>query len=116
MGSFSMNAGNTLAWIAGPVLSLTMGCPSIGEDIKRTDVYRRIRTALDTVRAIDTHDHLRPFDEIPGRDMTERGPGMTLHGVWAGSYYGWINPLSTWPEGASFDAWWAKAKTNFADA
>jgi len=90
--------------------------PLAGEDIKRTEVYKRIRAELDAVRAIDTHDHLRPFDEIPGRDLTDRGRGVTLHSVWAGSYYTWINPLSAWPEGASFDAWWAKAKHNFADA
>jgi uncharacterized protein len=88
----------------------------MGDDIKRTEIYRRIRTELDAVRAIDTHDHLRPFDEIPGRDLTDRGRGMTLHSVWAGSYYGWINPLSRWPDGATFDAWWAGAKHNFADA
>lgn len=95
---------------------LTLCHPLPGDDIKRTEVYKRIRAELDAVRAIDTHDHLRSFDEIPGRDLTERGRGMTLHSVWAGSYYGWINPLSPWPEGTSFDAWWAKAKHNFADA
>jgi len=90
--------------------------PLSGDDIKRTEVYKRIRAELDAVRAIDTHDHLRPFNEIPGRDATDRGRGMTLHSLWAGSYYRWINPLSPWPQGATFDAWWAKAKGDFADA
>lgn len=90
--------------------------PAAAEDIKRTDLYARIRKALDAVPAIDTHDHLRPFDEIPFRDVTDRGRGMTLHSVWRGSYYPWINPLSPWPEGASIDAWWAKARHDFADA
>jgi predicted TIM-barrel fold metal-dependent hydrolase len=91
--------------------------PPLGaEDIKQTDLYRRIRASLDAVPAIDTHDHLRPFDQIPFRDTTDRGKGLTLRGVWQGSYYPWINPLSPWPEGQPFDAWWAKAKHDFADA
>jgi hypothetical protein len=89
---------------------------SAAEDIKKSDLYRRIRTALDAVPAIDTHDHLRPFEEIPGRDLTDKGRGMTLRSIWGGSYYTWINPLSPWPEGKSFDVWWAKAKNDFADA
>jgi hypothetical protein len=92
-------------------------CPPLSaEDIKRTDLYTRIRAALDAVPAIDTHDHLRPFEEIPGRDQTDKGRGMTLHSVWAGSYYTWTNPLSAWPEGKSCDVWWAKAKHDFANA
>jgi Predicted metal-dependent hydrolase of the TIM-barrel fold len=90
--------------------------PSLADDIKQTELYRRIRAGLDAVPAIDTHDHLRPFDEIPFRDVTDTGKGMTLRGIWQGSYYPWINPLSPWPEGKSFDAWWAKAKHDFADA
>lgn len=89
---------------------------AIAEDIKRTEIYQRIRRALDAVPAIDTHDHLRPFEEIPGRDVTDKGRGMTLRSIWGGSYYTWINPLSPWPEGKSFDVWWAKAKHDFADA
>jgi uncharacterized protein len=111
-----MNARARLVGLAGLVLATAITDSVHGDDIKRTDIYRRIRMELDAVRAIDTHDHLRPFDEIPGRDLTDRGRGMTLHSVWAGSYYGWINPLSRWPDGATFDAWWAGAKHNFADA
>ena len=86
------------------------------EDIKKTELYQRIRNALDAVPAIDTHDHLRPFDALPGRDLTDKGRGMTLRSIWGGSYYTWINPLSAWPEGKSFDVWWAKAKHDFDDA
>jgi hypothetical protein len=79
--------------------ALPLSGPLAAEDIKRSEVYRRIRTALDAVPAIDTHDHLRPFADIPGRDATDRGRGMTLRSIWAGSYYTWTNPLSAWPEG-----------------
>ncbi len=85
-------------------------------DVKKTDTYRRIRAAIDAVPAIDTHDHLRPFDQIPFQDKTDRGTGMTMRSIWQGSYYTWIHPLSPWPEGAAFDAWWGDAKQNFQDA
>lgn len=87
-----------------------------GEDIKKSDLYKRIRASIDAVPAIDTHDHLRPFEEIPFRDVTDKGKGMTLHSVWQGSYYTWINPLSPWPEGKPFDVWWEKAQHDFKDA
>ena len=87
-----------------------------GEDIKKSDLYKRIRASIDAVPAIDTHDHLRPFEEIPFRDVTDQGKGMTLHSVWQGSYYTWINPLSPWPEGKPFDVWWEKAQHDFKDA
>jgi uncharacterized protein len=89
---------------------------AVAQDAKQSDAYARIKRSLDHVAAIDTHEHLRPFDQIPNRDLTDRGEGMTLHSLWAGSYYPWINPLSPWPAGQSFDAWWLVAKDDFADA
>ncbi|HWB12074.1 MAG TPA: amidohydrolase family protein [Pirellulales bacterium] len=86
------------------------------DDIKKSDLFRRIKASIDAVPAIDTHDHLRAFDEIPFRDETDRGPGMTLHSVWQGSYYPWTNKLSAWPKGASFDEWWRIARHDFDDA
>ena len=86
------------------------------DDVKLTDTYKRIRAAIDAVPAIDTHDHLRPFEQIAERDLTENGRGMTLHSIWQGSYYKWTNPLTGWQDGGSFDAWWSKAKGDFQDA
>lgn len=86
------------------------------QDVKKLPIYARLKASLDAVPAVDTHDHLRPFDEIPGRDQTDRGEGMTLHSIWQGSYYTWINPLSPWPAGKSFDAWWERARHDFDDA
>lgn len=86
------------------------------DDVKQTPLYQRIKAALDAVPAIDTHDHLRAFDEIPFRDETDQGLGMTLHGIWQGSYYPWTNPLSAWPKGAAFADWWGAAKRDFDDA
>jgi hypothetical protein len=98
------------------VLLVLLVGPLAADDIKRTELYQRIRASLDAVPAIDTHDHLRPFDDIPGRDQTDRGRGMTLHSVWAGSYYTWTNPLSAWPAGHSASQWWDKAKNDFTNA
>src|SRR5947199_10647917 len=90
--------------------------PIYADDVKVTDVYQRIRSAIDAVPAIDTHDHLRPFDQIAERNTTDVGRGMTLHSIWRGSYYPWTNPLTAWTDGESFDSWWTKSKTDFADA
>jgi predicted TIM-barrel fold metal-dependent hydrolase len=85
-------------------------------DIKTTPLYARIKAALDAVPAIDTHDHLRPFGELPNLDATDRGKGMTLHSIFAGSYFGGINRLTPWPEGKSFDDWWTLAHHDFDTA
>lgn len=85
-------------------------------DTKQSATYARVKEHLDRVPAIDTHDHLRPFPEIPGRIMTERGKGMTLYSLFRNSYYPWINPITTRQDGQSFDDWWKTAKSDFADA
>jgi predicted TIM-barrel fold metal-dependent hydrolase len=86
------------------------------EDAKKTDVYTRVKAGIDAVSAINTHDHLMPFEKIPHRNRTDRGEAMTLRSIWAGSYFTWIHPLDPWPEDGSFDTWWAKARHNFANA
>jgi uncharacterized protein len=82
-------------------------------DIKQTPLYARIKASLDSVPAIDTHDHLRPFGEIPNSDETDKGRGITLHSIFAGSYYPGINRLSPWPAGKSFDEWWKVGQHDF---
>jgi predicted TIM-barrel fold metal-dependent hydrolase len=78
--------------------------------------YDRIKSYLDSVPAIDTHDHLWPFDKLPGYVETDRGRGMNLAGLWRNSYYTWNHPLTPWKSGMKFDDWWAKAKHDFANA
>src|SRR5262252_4553373 len=77
------------------------------------ETYRRIKASLDAVPAIDTHDHLWPFDQLPGFVDTDRGRGMTLAGVWRNSYLTWYNPIAPWKSGGTFDEWWTKAKHDF---
>ncbi len=89
---------------------------TLAQGTRDTTTYRRIRTQLDAVPAIDTHDHLWPFDKLPGFVETDQGKGMTLASIFQSSYYRWINPLTPWKPGGKFDDWWAKAKHDFADA
>ncbi len=85
-------------------------------DVKETANYRSITAALDATPAIDTHDHLPPFDLIQGRVETERGFGMNLRSLWQSSYYTWFNPLSPWPKSGRFDEWWTTARNDFDNA
>lgn len=108
-------------FMAGAALSVallaSLACrPVAADDIKKSPLYARLKSGIDAVPAIDTHDHLQPFDQLPNLDDTDQGRGMTLHSIFAGSYYRWFNPLSPWPAGKSFDDWWAVAKDNFHDA
>lgn len=77
--------------------------------------YARMKAYLDSVPAIDTHDHLRPFDKLPGYVTTENGRGMNLAGLWHDSYLRRVKPLTPWPPGGKFADWWAKAKHDFDD-
>lgn len=90
--------------------------PMLHYDVKTSPLYARIKQSIDAVRAIDTHDHLRAFDEIPDRVATPRGNGMTLFSVWSHSYLKRTTPLSPWPADGNFDTWWKQAHDDFDDA
>jgi predicted TIM-barrel fold metal-dependent hydrolase len=102
--------------IAFLIFVLIPPAPAEAQGTRDTTTYRRIKAALDAVPAVDTHDHLWPFDRLPGYVETARGRGMNLSGLWRNSYYTWINPLAPWTPGGAFDAWWAQAQHSFADA
>src|SRR5438477_3787173 len=87
--------------------------PVLAQATRDTTTYRRIKKYLDTVPAIDTHDHLWPFDKLPGYVETERGKGMNLSSLWRNSYYTWNHPLTPWQPGGKFDDWWSKARRDF---
>ena len=86
------------------------------EDIKNTELYSRMKESLDSVPAIDTHEHLQAFEAIRNRVETPQGQGMTLYSIWAGSYLRRTTSLTPWPRDSSFDTWWAAAKDDFEDA
>ncbi len=102
--------------LVAAVLGGTCMPVTAGEDIKETDLYRRIKAALDAVPAIDTHDHLRPFAEIPGRHATPSGTGMSLWSIWATSYFPGLHRLTPWGEGMTFEQWWEQAQHDFDHA
>lgn len=77
--------------------------------------YRRIKAQLDAVPAIDTHDHLPPFNRLPGFVETEHGRGMNLASLWHNSYLKAFNRTTPWTPGGKFDAWWSRAKHDFDD-
>jgi predicted TIM-barrel fold metal-dependent hydrolase len=87
-----------------------------GEGTRETTLFRRIKKALDATPAIDTHDHLWPFDRLPGYVETQRGRGMNLAGLWRNSYFSGVHRLTPWTPGGSFTSWWDRAKHDFDDA
>lgn len=85
--------------------------------VSRQDpVWQRLRAYLQTVPVIDTHDHLPPFDQLPGYLETEWGKGMNLASIWRNSYFTWVHPLTAWPAGGPFEEWWRQAKDDFENA
>ncbi len=106
-----------MRFLAASIVVVQFAVPSLSaQDVKTTETYARIKAEIDSVRAINTHDHLKPFEQIGPRDQTEHGEGMTLRSIWAGSYFTWIHPLEPWPQDRSFDTWWSKAQHNFTNA
>ncbi|MCC6231118.1 MAG: amidohydrolase family protein [Verrucomicrobiales bacterium] len=99
-------------------LWLSLAATTVGAtlDVKSTESYRRIRTHLDRVPAIDTHDHLKPFEIMQGTVQTDRGVGMTLYSMWSSSYYSWIHQVTPWPKSGKFEEWWPLARNDFENA
>jgi predicted TIM-barrel fold metal-dependent hydrolase len=95
--------------------ALLLAVPVAAQAPKSSPTYQRVKKYLDAVPAIDTHDHLPPFDKLPGYVETEHGRGMNLAAIWLNSYYTWVHPLTPWRPGMKFGDWWAKAKNDFTD-
>jgi predicted TIM-barrel fold metal-dependent hydrolase len=107
---------NLRPWLL--IACLVVGCATdaLGQSVVGSDTYRRIKAGLDAVPAIDTHDHLWPFDRLPGLMETDRGRGMTLFSLWRSSYYPQVGSLTVRQPGEPFDPWWARAKHDFDDS
>ncbi|MBM3728244.1 MAG: hypothetical protein FJW40_22810 [Acidobacteria bacterium] len=96
-----------------PVLLLVTGTAIHSQ---QTSTYARIKARLDAIPAIDTHEHIQPFSELPGRVQTASGLGVNLFSVWKQSYYSAVHRLTPWTDGQDFDQWWSAARNDFADA
>ena len=83
---------------------------------RKRPAYMKIKAYLDRIPSIDTHDHLQPFAELPGRVRTEHGLGMNLYSLWKNSYYSAVHKLTPWTDGQRFDDWWKVARNDFDDA
>jgi uncharacterized protein len=98
-------------------LCLALVPEASGQSVKGSDTYRRIKAGIDAVPAIDTHDHLLPFDHVPQLMVeTDHGKGMTLFSLWAQSYYPQVGTVQPRKPGETFDAWWARARHDFDNA
>ena len=111
-----MRTRRRFAWQAGWFLPVVMTVVVFGQGTRDTTTYRRLKGALDEIPAIDTHDHLWPFDRLPGLVETERGKGMNLASLWQSSYFTGVHPLAAWKPGMPFDDWWHNAKNDFVSA
>lgn len=97
---------------------LTNGLAATGraEPTRESATYQRIKAHLKSVRAIDTHDHLHPYDKLPAVVETAEGRRVNLAGLWLNSYFRTVNPLTAWQPGQSFGDWWRLAKHDFDNA
>jgi uncharacterized protein len=94
------------------LLSLLTAAALPADEALRT----RIGAHLDGIAAIDTHDHLWRFDELPGwRETADGGREMNLASIWQNSYLSWFGVVPAWRPAEGFDGWWARAKPAFAD-
>ena len=93
------------------VLTVCLGCQSLPN--AHSSSYARIKHELDAVAIIDTHDHLWPFELLPGFAETDQGWGMNLAGLWRNSYFTWTNQLTPYGPKQPFAEWWAQAKNDF---
>jgi len=78
-----------------------------------TPTYRRLKQFLNEVPAIDTHDHLWPFDRLRAYRMTKEGKGVNLAGIWQNSYLPGYARITPWTDGMEFDDWWKSARNDF---
>lgn len=106
------------------LLSLLATQAAVAQPTRQTPTYQKLKAYLDRIPAIDTHDHLVPFERLPGYLETAEGKGMNLAGVWRNSYFSAVspitgkgsNPLPDWEPKMDFDVWWQKAKHGFNHA
>ena len=73
-------------------------------DTRKTATYQRIKAHLDSIPAIDTHDHLE-FDTVPG-----------LYTLWRESYFGvHVPPIGHKYQHIPVKQWWPLTEKAFAD-
>ena len=71
--------------------------------------FKWLKAHIDSVLAIDTHNHLWPFETLPGYHETAKGHGMTLASLWRNSYFSSVNRIPPWGKAEPFADWWRRA-------
>lgn len=84
-------------------------------DPKTAAIYRKVKVYLDSISAIDTHEHLEQFDYLSSYVETDRGPCMNLYGLWQRSYCSRIGAITPWKPREDFASWWKEAKHDFTN-
>lgn len=81
---------------------------------RSTETYRKIKAEIDAIPAIDTHEHLPPFEYLHTYTHTKsEGKQVNVHGLWRDSYLSWHNQFSFWTASDDFDSWWERGKDEF---
>lgn len=91
-------------------LFLLMAFPVSAQIENGDSTYVRLKTYVDSVPAIDTHDHLWPFEMLPGRVETKVGNGLNLASIWRNSYLSWINRAPGFRAGEGIEGWWRRVE------
>lgn len=99
----------TASWAAVLLCAAAAGAPA-GDS---ADIAEKLKKSFAAVKAIDTHSHLRSFDELRARADPQRG--FTLRHLWTNSYLTWVISIPAWKPDADFDAWWSQTQAAFDD-
>jgi len=90
---------------------LATGCVATAQIENGSATYKRLKSYIDSIPAIDTHDHLWPFDILPGRVDTKEGNGLNLSSMWRNSYLSWIKRAPAFNKKDGIDGWWRRVET-----
>ena len=90
------------------MLALTL--PATAQIENSSDTYKQLKRFVDSVPAIDTHDHLWPFEILPGRVQTKEGNGLNLSSIWRNSYLSWINRAPGFRAAEGIEGWWKRVE------
>lgn len=73
-----------------------------------------LEETIDAIPAIDTHDHLWPFDRLPGLRVSTNGEKvMNLASLWQNSYLSAHGIFPAWRSGQTIEDWWPRARGSF---
>ncbi len=75
----------------------------------------RLRAYLQHVSAIDTHDHLRPFDLLIANGASDQNPGIGFVDLLNGAYVRDLAPIPVRQANEPVAQWWEKSSETFAD-